>query len=72
MDPGITEIAAQLAEDIPTGAETREEAAQDWRTTLYNAEATASMRPLSEMIERSATPQNARPRELAETLRRRR
>lgn len=72
MDPGITEIAAQLADHIPTGASSREEAAQDWRTTLYNAEANASMAPLTELIERSASPGDGRPRELAETLRRRR
>lgn len=71
MDPGITEIAAQLAESIPTGAESPDEATQDWRTTLYNAEANASMRPLTDLIERSATPGDATPAALAEVLRRR-
>ena len=69
MDPGITEIAAQLAEEIPTGAESHEEATQDWRTTLYNAESTRSMGPLTELIERST--EAPATRSLVEVLRRR-
>lgn len=71
MDPGITEIAAQLAEHIPTGADSPEEATQDWRTTLYNARATASMRPLTDLIERSAAPGDPKPAALAQILRQR-
>lgn len=69
MDPGITEIAAQLAEEIPTGASSAEEAKQDWRTTLYNAERTRSMGPLTELIERSSEADASR--SIVEVLRRR-
>jgi hypothetical protein len=54
MDPGITDIASQLAATLPTGAATEEQARDDWRTTIYNAKATASVKPLTEMIARSA------------------
>ncbi len=53
MDPRITEIATYLASLIPTGADDPSVAVQDWRTTLYNARATASIRPLTDLIERS-------------------
>lgn len=71
MDPGITEIASQLAVTIPTGADTPEQATADWRSTIYNAKATASVRPLTEMIERSA-PGDATVAELCDVLRRKR
>lgn len=71
MDPGITDIASQLAVAIPTGATTPEEATADWRTTIYNAKATASVRPLADMIRRSA-PGNAEVAELADVIGRRR
>jgi hypothetical protein len=53
MDPRITDIASYLASRIPTGADSDEDAVQDWRLTLYNAKATASVRPLTDMIVRS-------------------
>lgn len=67
MDPGITDIASQLALDIPTGAASTEQAKDDWRTTIYNAKATASVRPLTDMIRRSA-PGNERVAELCDVL----
>ncbi|MCB9677646.1 MAG: hypothetical protein H6737_21250 [Alphaproteobacteria bacterium] len=71
VDPGITDIARQLAEDIPTGpAKSPEQTVQDWRSTIYNAKSTASLRPLADLIERSAPHGNPRPGALAEVLRR--
>lgn len=52
-DPGITDVASYLATRIPTGAETPDEAREDWRTTLYNARATNAMRPLRDMVVRT-------------------
>ena len=72
MDPGITEIAAQLADRIPTGADSPEQAVQDWRDTLYNAKQTACMGPLAELIKRSAPDDDPIPHELADQLTRRR
>lgn len=53
MKPGITEIASYLASRIPTGADTHEGAVQDWRITLYNARATGTLRPLTDLVIRS-------------------
>ena len=53
-DPGITDIAACLAEKIPTGAKPAEVQREEWRTTLYNARATNSLRPLTDLVIRSA------------------
>jgi hypothetical protein len=71
MDLGVTEIAGQLAETIPTGATTPEQAKADWRSTIYNAKATASVRPLTDMIKRSA-PGDAKVAELCDELRKKR
>jgi len=54
MDPGITDIATQLATRIPTGADSEDQAVEDWRTTLYNARATNAMGPLTDMVRRTA------------------
>ena len=70
MDPGITDIAGHLAEAIPTGAADAERAKQDWRQTLYNAKATASVRPLTDMIRRSR-PGDEKVAALCDALRRR-
>lgn len=69
MDPGITDIAKQLAESIPTGASSPEQTTEDWRSTIYNAKATSSLRPLTELIERLAPPGDEVPGQLAEVLR---
>jgi len=72
IDPGITDIARQLADSIPTGATTSEQTIQDWRSTIYNAKATASITPLVDLIERSASAGDETPRRMAEALRRKR
>ncbi len=69
-DPGITDIARQLAEHLPTGATSPEQTVQDWRSTIYNAKATASMRPLADLIDRSTPVGVDEPRQLADVLRR--
>jgi hypothetical protein len=53
-DPGITDIAACFAAHLPTGAKPLEVQRQEWRTTLYNARATNTLRPLTEMVIRAA------------------
>jgi hypothetical protein len=68
-DPGITDIARQLAEHLPTGATDLEQTVQDWRVTIYNAKATASMRPLADLIDRSTPEGVEAPRALADVLR---
>jgi hypothetical protein len=67
MDPGITDIARYLATKIPTGAETPEESTEDWRTTLYNARATNTVRPLRDLVVREV-PEDAVARSLCEAL----
>ena len=67
MDPGITDIATYLAGKIPTGAETPEEATQDWRTTLYNARATNTVKPLRDLVVREV-PEDPVARSLCESL----
>ena len=72
MDPGITDIASQLAVVIPTGkGKSQQQATDDWRTTIYNAKATSSVRPLTDLIRRSA-PGNEEVQEMCDVLRRRR
>jgi hypothetical protein len=67
MDPGITDIATYLAAKIPTGADTPEEATQDWRTTLYNARATNTVKPLRDLVVREV-PDDPVARSLCESL----
>lgn len=71
MDHGgttdITAIASYLATRIPTGARDPEQAVQDWRLTLYNARATNTLRPLRDLVIRSA-PGDERARQLCERL----
>lgn len=67
MDPGITDIARYLATRIPTGAESAEDATHDWRTTLYNARATNSVRPLRDLVAREV-PDDPVARSLCESL----
>jgi hypothetical protein len=67
MDPGITDIARYLASRIPTGAESDEERTADWRTTLYNARATNTVRPLRDLVSREV-PDDPVARSLCESL----
>lgn len=53
MTPGITDIASYLAVRIPTGSATEDGARDDWRTTLYNAKRTSTLKPLTELVRRS-------------------
>ena len=66
-DPGVTDIASYLATKLPTGAETVAGAIDDWRTTLYNAKATRSEKPLADMVKR-ALPGDDHAAALADTL----
>lgn len=67
MDPGITDIARYLAAKIPTGAESEADATEDWRTTLYNARATNTVRPLRDLVTREV-PDDPVARSLCESL----
>jgi hypothetical protein len=67
MDPGITDIARYLATRIPTGAETDADRTEDWRTTLYNARATNTIRPLRDLVAREV-PDDPLARSLCESL----
>ena len=53
MKPGITDVASYLATKIPTGADSDEQAVQDWRATLYNAKATNAMAPVKDLVAKS-------------------
>ena len=53
MEPGITDIASYLATKIPTGSASEDGCREDWRTTLYNARATNSLRPLRDLVVRT-------------------
>jgi hypothetical protein len=67
MDPGITDIARYLAEKIPTGSASEAERTDDWRTTLYNARATNTVRPLRDLVVREV-PDDPLARSLCESL----
>lgn len=67
MDPGITDIARYLATRIPTGADSPEASTEEWRTTLYNARATNTVKPLRDLVVREV-PDDPVARSLCEGL----
>jgi len=67
MDPGITDVATYLATQIPTGADTPEQAVADWRSTLYNAKRTNAISAVADLVARSA-PEDAHALELCQGL----